>query len=65
VFGELIDQRAFAGSGRSSHAEDSSLAGVREKSFKQIGPAGGAVFDHRDSACKGAWVAGADTFDKS
>jgi len=65
VFGELIYQCAFAGSRRSGHAEDSSLAGIGEESFKQIGPAGGAVLDRRDSTCEGARVAEADTFDKS
>ena len=57
---ELIDQRAFAGSGGAGESDDAGVAGVRKKSFEQIGPSGRVVLDGGDGAGEGAGIAGAE-----
>src|SRR5919197_1980850 len=54
---ELIDQRAFAGTGRSSKSDDARLAGVWEQFPQHVGGLGDAVFDCADSSCQGTRLA--------
>ncbi len=61
VLGQLVDQRALAGSRRARQTENARMAGVGEESLEQFRPAGAAILDGGDGAGEGAGVAGAKT----
>ena len=60
VSGDLIDEGAFAGTGRAGDAENEGAAGVGEKGGDEFAGGGGLIFDGGGGAGEGTGVAGED-----